>query len=157
MAGVVRSQNKHVVRAQFRFNGSSAAMANSIVSIVHGSLMPSPVQVLVKQQISPSSHGTSACQMQSSAEQVLAVNPLLADVLVALLKSIGARADACCWHINGDDDPCKESSLAHLLEKQSGADEADHENASVLGQKEKDCWSTSSSWIIMDMVDKDCC
>jgi hypothetical protein len=41
----------------------------------------------------------------------------VADIpLVALLKSIGARVDACCWRINGkDDSPRKESSLAHLL------------------------------------------
>jgi hypothetical protein len=38
-----------------------------------------------------------------------------ADTLAALLKSIGQRADAYCWHINGDDDLYKESSLAHLL------------------------------------------
>jgi hypothetical protein len=31
------------------------------------------------------------------------------------LKLIGERADAYCWHINGDDDPYKKSSLAHLL------------------------------------------
>jgi hypothetical protein len=39
------TQNKHDVRAQFRFNRLSAAMANSIVSIVsvvHGSLTTSP-------------------------------------------------------------------------------------------------------------------
>jgi hypothetical protein len=39
----------------------------------------------------------------------------VANVLVALLKSIGARADACCWHINGNDGPYKESSAANLL------------------------------------------
>ena len=39
----------------------------------------------------------------------------VADILLALVKSIGDRADAYCWHINGDDGPYKESSLAHLL------------------------------------------
>jgi hypothetical protein len=34
---------------------------------------------------------------------------------MALLKTIGARSHACCWHVNGDDNPHKESSLAHLL------------------------------------------
>ena len=48
-------------------------------------------------------HGTSAGRQP------------VANILVALLKSIGARVDAYCWHINGDDDPYKESSLAHLL------------------------------------------
>jgi hypothetical protein len=38
-----------------------------------------------------------------------------ADTFAALLKSIGQCADAYCWHINGDDDPYKERSLAHLL------------------------------------------
>jgi hypothetical protein len=41
---------------------------------------------------------------------VLAVNPLL----ISLWHSIGACVDAYCWHINGDDGPYKESSLAHL-------------------------------------------
>jgi hypothetical protein len=38
-----------------------------------------------------------------------------ADTLAALLKLIGERADVYCWHINGGNDPYKESSLAHLL------------------------------------------
>jgi hypothetical protein len=39
----------------------------------------------------------------------------VADIPVALWKSIGARADAYCWHINGDGGPYRKSSLAHLL------------------------------------------
>ena len=44
------------------------------------------------------------------------------NILVALLKSIGARADAYCWHINGDNGPYKESRLANLL----GISQVDH-------------------------------
>jgi hypothetical protein len=55
--------------------------------------------------------------MSSGTTTTSAGHQPFADTVAALLKSIGERADAYCWHINGDDDPYKESSsLAHLLE-----------------------------------------
>jgi hypothetical protein len=42
VVGVVRSQNKHDVGAQFLFNRLTAAMADSIISVVHSSSTTCP-------------------------------------------------------------------------------------------------------------------
>jgi hypothetical protein len=72
----------------------------------------------------------------------------VADVLIValLLKLIGARADVCCWHINGDADPCKkESSLAHLLGISQVQPELIMKMCGECFDKRKGCCSTSTS------------